>query len=38
LVLPGSLVKEHRDHDLRFEDGTVRIPLRTHSFTVASPD
>ncbi|MFA6265306.1 MAG: aspartyl/asparaginyl beta-hydroxylase domain-containing protein [Pseudolabrys sp.] len=22
---PGSVIKEHRDHDLRFEDGTVRI-------------
>lgn len=24
-LAPGSLIKEHRDHDLRFEDGTVRI-------------
>lgn len=22
---PGSLIKEHRDHDLAFEDGTVRL-------------
>ena len=22
---PGSIIKEHRDHDLAFEDGTVRI-------------
>lgn len=24
---PGSLIKEHRDHDLAFEDGTVRIHI-----------
>jgi hypothetical protein len=26
-LLPGSLIKEHCDHDLRFEDGTVRIHI-----------
>lgn len=28
---PGSRIKEHRDHDLSFEDGTIRlhIPIRT---------
>jgi len=26
-LAPGSLIKEHRDHDLRFEDGTVRIHI-----------
>ena len=31
-LAPGSLIKEHRDHDLSFEDGTVRIhiPVVTH--------
>ena len=24
-LTPGSLIKEHRDHDLAFEDGTVRL-------------
>jgi hypothetical protein len=24
-LTPGSRIKEHRDHDLSFEDGTVRI-------------
>jgi aspartyl/asparaginyl beta-hydroxylase len=24
---PGSVIKEHRDHDLAFEDGTVRIHI-----------
>jgi hypothetical protein len=24
-LTPGSVIKEHRDHDLRFEDGSVRI-------------
>lgn len=30
-LAPGSTIKEHRDHDLRFEDGTVRlhIPVAT---------
>jgi hypothetical protein len=29
---PGSVIKEHRDHDLAFEDGTVRIhvPVTTN--------
>ncbi|MDO8876096.1 MAG: aspartyl/asparaginyl beta-hydroxylase domain-containing protein [Pseudolabrys sp.] len=29
---PGSFIKEHRDHDLAFEDGTVRlhIPVTTN--------
>lgn len=26
-LAPGSLIKEHRDHDLRFEDGTVRLHI-----------
>lgn len=26
-LAPGSVIKEHRDHDLRFEDGTVRIHI-----------
>lgn len=26
-LAPGSLIKEHRDHDLCFEDGTVRIHI-----------
>ena len=31
-LTPGSTIKEHRDHDLRFEDGTVRIhvPVTTN--------
>ena len=31
-LAPGSLIKEHRDHDLAFEDGTVRIhvPVTTN--------
>jgi hypothetical protein len=31
-LAPGSVIKEHRDHDLAFEDGTVRIhvPVVTH--------
>jgi hypothetical protein len=31
-LTPGSIIKEHRDHDLRFEDGTVRIhvPVTTN--------
>ncbi|HEY2758513.1 MAG TPA: aspartyl/asparaginyl beta-hydroxylase domain-containing protein [Pseudolabrys sp.] len=31
-LTPGSLVKEHRDHDLAFEEGTVRlhIPVTTN--------
>lgn len=29
---PGSVIKEHRDHDLSFEDGMVRlhVPVTTH--------
>jgi hypothetical protein len=32
-LAPGSRIKEHRDHDLRFEDGTVRIhiPVTTNA-------
>lgn len=26
-LTPGSVINEHRDHDLRFEDGTVRIHI-----------
>ena len=26
-LAPGSTIKEHRDHDLRFEDGTVRLHI-----------
>jgi hypothetical protein len=26
-LAPGSLIKEHRDHDLSFEQGTVRIHI-----------
>lgn len=26
-LTPGSVIKEHRDHDLRFEEGTVRIHI-----------
>lgn len=26
-LAPGSVIKEHRDHDLAFEDGTVRIHI-----------
>ena len=26
-LTPGSVIKEHRDHDLRFEDGTVRLHI-----------
>lgn len=31
-LAPGSLIKQHRDHDLSFEDGTVRIhvPVTTN--------
>jgi len=31
-LAPGSLIKEHRDHDLAFEDGAVRlhIPVTTN--------
>lgn len=31
-LAPGSLIKEHRDHDLSFEDGTVRVhvPVTTN--------
>lgn len=31
-LAPGSVIKEHRDHDLAFEDGTVRlhIPVTTN--------
>lgn len=31
-LTPGSLIKEHRDHDLAFEDGTVRlhVPVTTN--------
>lgn len=31
-LTPGSLIKEHRDHDLAFEHGAVRIhvPVTTH--------
>jgi Aspartyl/Asparaginyl beta-hydroxylase len=31
-LAPGSLIKEHRDHDLAFEEGTVRlhIPVTTN--------
>ena len=31
-LTPGSLIREHRDHDLCFEDGTVRIhvPVTTN--------
>jgi Aspartyl/Asparaginyl beta-hydroxylase len=32
-LTPGSRIKEHRDHDLRFEDGTARlhIPIATNA-------
>lgn len=32
-LAPGSVIKEHRDHDLSFEDGTVRIhvPVTTNA-------
>ncbi len=32
-LTPGSVIKEHRDHDLRFEDGAVRlhIPVVTNT-------
>lgn len=26
-LAPGSVIKEHRDHDLAFEDGTIRIHI-----------
>jgi|SRR6185369_3481494 len=26
-LTPGSVIKEHRDHDLAFEDGTVRLHI-----------
>ena len=26
-LAPGSTIKEHRDHDLRYEDGTVRLHI-----------
>ena len=26
-LTPGSVIKEHRDHDLRFADGTVRLHI-----------
>ena len=26
-LAPGSVIKEHRDHDLCFEDGMVRIHI-----------
>ena len=31
-LTPGSLIREHRDHDLSFEDGMVRIhvPVTTN--------
>ncbi|WP_413993702.1 aspartyl/asparaginyl beta-hydroxylase domain-containing protein [Labrys okinawensis] len=32
-LAPGSVIREHRDHDLRFEDGAVRfhIPITTNA-------